>query len=754
MSAERVTLSIGGMTCASCVSHVEGALSGVDGVLSADVNLATERATVGYFPGVVGVSDLRHAIEDAGYSSTGAVADDGDDAGTRRDLAVLRRKFVFSIVTAGTIMALSVGVGERAPFRLDYLLLALATPVQFWAGRQFYSGAWGALKHRTSNMNTLIAVGTSVAYFYSLAVTVFYGSFFFEGRASETYFDTAAAIIGLVLLGRYLEAWAKGRASSAIKKLVGLQPRTARAIRDGQEVEVDVGDLTVGDMVVVRPGERIPVDGEVADGFSSVDESMLTGESVSVEKTAGSSVFGATINSSGSFRFRATKVGRETMLAHIVRMVEEAQASKAPIQRLADVISSYFVPTVIAIAAAAFAVWLLFGPAPSYVNGMLVAVAVLIIACPCALGLATPTAIMVGTGKGAESGILVRTAQALETAHKVQVVILDKTGTLTAGTPSVTDVIARGIAQDELLRLAASAEWASEHPLGEAMVSAAKLRGLPLEEVRGFRAIPGSGIEARLDGARVVLGNLALMRREGFALNGLDGRAQDLSRQGKTPMFVAADGQVKGIIAVADAIRPESREAVRALREQGMEVVMLTGDDIRTAEAIASQIGIDRVIAGVLPNEKAERIRAVQQSGKTVAMVGDGINDAPALAQADVGIAVGTGTDVAIEAGDLTLVGGDLRAVATAIALSKATMRTIKQNLFWAFAYNVLLMPVAAGVLYPVFAGGGAPEILRPILGEHGFLNPILAAGAMAVSSVTVVSNSLRLRWFKPKMSI
>ncbi len=745
----KTTLAIGGMTCASCVSHVERALKEVEGVASASVNLATERATIEYAPGVAGISDMRHAVEDAGYSVISVLADGTDDAATPRDVSVLKRKLIFSLAVSGAIMALmfTPGVGDALPFRMDYLLLALATPVQFWAGRQFYVGAWGALKHRTSNMNTLIAVGTSVAYFYSAAVTLFMDTPFFMSFEAETFFDTSTGIIGLVLLGRYLEAKAKDRARNSIRALLGLQPRTARVVRDGQEQEVAIEDLQVGDLVVVRPGEKIPVDGEIAEGRSLVDESMLTGESLPVEKAQGSEVFGGTLNATGSFSFRATKVGRDTMLSQIVRLVEEAQGSKAPIQRLADLISAYFVPAVIAVAAGVFLLWLFAGPSPSYVSAILTAVAVLIIACPCALGLATPAAIMVGTGKGAERGILIRNAEALERAHKIRTVVLDKTGTLTRGKPSVTDIVASdGVSEDELLRLAASAERGSEHPLGEAIVAAAHERGLALESAREFNARPGFGIEAQVNGARVLLGNLALMKQARAHLNGHEAKAQQFAEQGKTPMFVAWDGEVRGIIAVADTLKPESKEAVAGLKRMGLEAIMLTGDNRRTAEAIARQIGIERVIAEVLPGDKAAHIRAIQDEGKTVAMVGDGINDAPALAQADVGIAIGTGTDVAIEAADITLVSSDLRGVATAIRLSKATMRTIRQNLFWAFAYNVALIPVAAGVLYPVFGSGGVPEALRPFLGESGFLNPILAAAAMAISSVTVLTNSLRLR--------
>ena len=751
VAAARVTLGIGAMTCASCVSHVERALKGVKGVLSASVNLATERATVEYVPGMAAISDMRHAVQDSGYSVEAAFADE-DEVATPRDVSIVRTKFLFSLVVAGTIMTLSAmpGVQDAFPFRLDFLLLALATPVQFWAGRQFYTGAWGALKHRTTNMNTLIAVGTSVAYFYSAAATIFHASSFFDRYEAEAYFDTSTAIIGLVLLGKFLEARAKGRASNAIRALMRLQPSSARVLRHNREADVPIEDLVVGDMVVVRPGERIPVDGEVVEGRSSVDESMLTGESVHLEKSPGSQVFGASVNTTGSFTFKATKVGRDTVLAHIISLVEEAQGSKAPIQRLADLISSYFVPTVIVVAASVFLVWFLIGPEPSYVNAILTAVAVLIIACPCAMGLATPTAIMVGTGKGAQHGILIRSAEALEQAHKIRTVVLDKTGTITMGTPSVTDVVSTGVSEGELLKLAASAERRSEHPLGQAIVAAAEERGLALDGSVDVSALPGFGIQAGVNGQSLVLGNLALMHSQGMPLNGLETRASDLSRQGKTTVFVAVNGDVKGLIALADTLKPQSKEAVAALRAQGLDVVMLTGDNRRTAEAIARQVGIDRVVAEVLPGDKANQVSAIQQEGVTVAMVGDGINDAPALAQADVGVAIGTGTDVAMEAADITLVGGDLKGAPTAIELSRATMSTIRQNLFWAFAYNVALIPVAAGVLYPVFTGG-VPDFLRPVLGDFGFLNPILAAAAMAVSSVTVVTNSLRLRRFKPK---
>ena len=753
VGTEKVILAVGNMTCASCVGHVEKALASVQGVRSANVNLATERATIEYVPGVAGISAMRHAVEDSGYTVITVVGDEHDDAATPKDALVLRSKFTASLVVAGVIMAFMFipGAMRLVPFELNYLLLALATPIQFWAGRQFYRGAWGALKHGTSNMNTLIAVGTSVAFFYSVAVTLFAGTSFFQGQDVETFFDTSTAIIGLVLLGKYLEARAKSRASNAIKSLMGMQPKTARVIRDGADVEISIEDLEVGDLVLVRPGERVPVDGVITEGASTVDESMLTGESLPVEKTAGSEVFGATVNTTGSFTFQAKSVGRDTMLSQIVRLVEEAQGSKAPIQRIVDIISSYFVPVVIGFAALTFVVWLVLGPTPSYVYAILTAVAILIIACPCAMGLATPAAIMVGTGKGAEVGILIRSAAALEKAHKIQTVVLDKTGTLTLGKPSVTDIVEGGMDETELLTLAASVERSSEHPLGQAIVDAARERQLQLVDVRDFNALPGFGVKAEVNGATLSLGNLALMQQDGLHLNGLEAKAQELSSQGKTAMFVGSKGEVQGIIAVADTLRPESRNAVKAMRAQGLEVVMLTGDNERTANAIAALLDVDRVVAEVLPGDKAEQIRAIQAEGKAVAMVGDGINDAPALAQADVGIAIGTGTDVAMEAADITLVRADLHGVSTAISLSKATMRTIKQNLFWAFAYNVALIPIAAGVLFPLFSDGSVPTALRPILGEFGFLNPILAAGAMAISSVTVLTNSLRLRRFKVK---
>ncbi len=766
IATERITLVVGGMTCAACVAHIEAALTGVDGVVDASVSLATERASVEYVPGAAAIADMRHAIEDAGYSLVTAASDADDDPATPRALAVLRRKLVFSIIAAAAIMALMFipSVRTALPFSLDYLLLVLATPVQFVGGSQFYRGAWGALKHRTTNMNTLIAVGTSVAYGYSVAVTLMSGTALLDaavasvgGAASHTFFDTSTAIIALVLLGKYLEARAKHRASGAIRALMSLQPDTAHVIRNGVETQVDIDELQVGDEVIVRPGERIPIDGVVLHGSSAVDESMLSGESIPVDKSPSSAVFAATLNATGSFTFRASKVGRDTMLAQIIRLVEQAQASKAPVQRLADRISAYFVPAVIGVALLTFGFWLVLGPAPAYLHATLTAVAVLIIACPCALGLATPAAIMVGTGKGAEFGILIRSAETLERAHKLDTVALDKTGTLTVGKPSVVEVVSAPAADglqapadpNEVLRLAASAEQSSEHPIGRAIADAAADRTLPLHTQQGFAALPGFGISAVVGSRRLLVGNLTLMRQHNVRLHRCDEIADAMAERGNTPVFVAADGDAVGVVAVADTIRPEARDSVRRLTQSGLDVVMLSGDNQRVADAIAAQVGIRSVIADVLPHEKAEHIAALQQQGKVVGMVGDGINDTPALAQADVGFAIGAGADVAMEAADITLVRSDLNAVDTAIRLSRATMRSIRQNLFWAFAYNVALIPVAAGVLYPVFATGGVPDALAPILGEHGFLNPILAAAAMAISSVTVLTNSLRLRRFR-----
>ena len=748
VAAKKSIFPVGGMTCASCVARVEEALSSVPGVLSANVNLASEKATVEYLEGTT-AADMRRAVQDAGYE-LGPEAQTLEDvtSAAQREIRALRSRFIVAAVLAASIMIL----GFAPPFAgRPYLMWALATPVQFWAGLRFYRGAWGALKHKTSDMNTLIAVGSSVAYFYSVLAVVAPGLFTTDILEPHLYFDTSAMIIALILLGRFLEARARGRTSEAIKKLVGMQPKSALVIHQGQQKEIPVEDVQVGDIVLVRPGERIPVDGVVREGHSGVDESVITGESIPVEKNVGDEVIGATINKTGSFQFEATKVGRNTTLARIVRMVEEAQGSKAPVQRLADVIASYFVPTVIGIAIITFIVWYFVGPSPALTFALLNFVAVLVIACPCALGLATPTAIIVGTGKGAERGILIRNGEALERAHQIDTVLLDKTGTLTRGEPAVTDVVAAlSSSPDEVLRLAASVERNSEHPLAEAVVKAALEKNLQLSPSSDFNAIPGQGVEASVEHKRLVLGNLRFMEERGFALDGLQAKAAELLEKGKTVMFLGLNTQVAGIVALADTLKPGAKEAIQTLRNMGIESAMLTGDNRRTAEAIARDAEIDRVLAEVLPEHKAGEIKKLQGAGRVVAMVGDGINDAPALAQADIGIAIGTGTDVAMETGDITLISGDLMGVATAISLSKRTMRTIRQNLFWAFAYNTALIPVAAGVLYLAFGQTGVPSGLHFILGEYGFLNPMLAAAAMAASSVTVVSNSLRLRRFKP----
>jgi Cu+-exporting ATPase len=747
VSVSQITLPVSGMTCAACVASVENALRSLEGVISASVNFATEKASIEYFPSQVGIRDFRKAVKDAGYEVV--EAEKGEDIVEKeqrerqRAYRELKSKVIVGAVLAVPLMVLMqwhhIGLSHVLPLSMQtnhLMQLILATPVQFWIGRQFYSGAAAAARHGTTNMNTLIAVGTTAAYLYSITATFFPSLFEIKGYSADVYFDTSATIIVLILLGRLFEARAKGQTSEAIKKLIGLQAKTARIIRDGKEIDVSIEGVEIGDIVIVRPGEKIPVDGVIKEGYSSVDESMVTGESIPAEKKAGDTVIGGTINKTGSFRFEAVKVGRDTVLSHIIDMVQTAQGSKPPIARLADVISSYFVPAVIGIAVLTFLTWFFFGPAPAFTYAILNFIAVLIIACPCSLGLATPTSIMVGTGKGAENGILIRSGEALETAHKITTVVFDKTGTLTKGKPEVTDLIpAAGVSAEDILSYAASAEKGSEHPLGEAIIKKARDLHVTIRDSERFQAVPGHGIKAVISGKAVMLGNERFMRDEGVGIDALMPDAERLSEQGKTPMYVSVDNEAAGIVAVADTLKDDSTRAVRQLHDLGMEVVMITGDNRRTGEAIARQAGIDMVLAEVLPQDKAAKVEKLQAEGKIVAMVGDGINDAPALAQADVGVAIGTGTDIAMDASDITLISGNIGGVVTAIALSKATMKNIKQNLFWAFAYNVILIPVAAGVLFPFFG----------IL-----LNPMLAAGAMGFSSVTVVTNALRLRRFSP----
>jgi len=750
---KRIDLSIEGMSCAACARRIELGLSRIPGVRKASVNFATATATIEYSPQRVAPDHLRGAIESLGYRAVAVeTAAFVPDPGMARDAAerlALRRKFWIAAGLSLPVLAMAMSHGAIPLFDLPaftWLQLALTTPVVFYCGAPFYRGAWSALRQGTADMNTLIALGTGAAYVDSVVATALPGLFVGAnaghshsgGLAAPVYFEAAGTIIALVLLGRLLESRARDRAGEAIRRLVGLQPKTARVVRGGQELDVPVEEVVPGDLVVVRPGERIPVDGVVCEGASAVDESMLTGESLPVEKRPGAEVFGATINRTGAFRFRATKVGRDTALQRIVRLVQEAQGSKAPIARLADVVSGIFVPLVLAVAAATFAVWFAVSPAQTRWSMALVnAVSVLIIACPCALGLATPTAILVGTGRGAELGVLIKGGEALETAHNVRTVVLDKTGTVTRGQPALTDVApADGWSEESLLRLAASAERGSEHPLGEAMVRAAADRGIELEEASEFRAVAGQGIEARVGGRSVLLGNARLLGERGVAVPGWAEECfSALAAGGRSPVFAAADGRLAGVLAVADPIKPEAKETVGLLQRMGLEVVMMTGDARRTAEAVARQIGLPRVFAELLPDGKVEQVRRLQQEKKIVAMVGDGINDAPALVQADLGIALGTGADVAIEASDIALVRDDLRGVAAAIGLARATVRTIRQNLVWAFVYNALAIPVAAGALYPLFGW---------------LLSPILASAAMSFSSVSVVMNSLRLRRYEP----
>jgi len=745
-------LSIDGMHCASCVSRVEGELARVPGVVGATVNLTAEEATVRYFPGRADLPAFEEAVARAGYKARPAAAP--EEALTRQEsdrqgeYRSLMRRFWFAAAISLPVIALSypdlLGLDRWSAFEKgsDSLLwiwraLGVVTiPVLAWAGAQFYTGAWQALRHRTANMHTLITIGISAAWLYS-TVAVIWPDLFPEERFSEVYYDVSAVVVALVTLGLALEVKAKGRSSEAIRKLVGLQAKKARVLRGGEEIELHIEEVVVGDVVVVRPGEKVPVDGEIAAGESSLDESMVTGESLPVDKAPGDEVIGATVNTTGSFRFRATKVGKDTALASIVRMVQDAQATKLPIQRVVDQVAGVFVPAVMITAIAAFVVWYDLGPAPALTYAVIVAVTVLIIACPCALGLATPTSLTVGMGKGAEQGILFRGGDALQASRQLDTLVLDKTGTITHGKPVLTDVVtAPDFQEDEVLRLAAAVERGSEHPLAQAVVTGAAERGIQAPEAERFVAVPGHGVDAQAEGRELLLGNRKLLSDRGVDARELEERAAALASEGKTPIYLAVDGRAAGLVAVADTIKPDSISAIARLRELGLEVAMITGDNERTAATIARQVGVDRVLAEVLPADKAHEVQKLQLEGKRVGMVGDGINDAPALTQADVGLAIGTGTDVAIEASDVTLVGGSLQSVVSAIEISQATMRNVKQNLFGAFVYNSAGLPIAAGVFYPLFGL---------------LLSPLVAAAAMAFSSVTVVSNANRLRHWKPR---
>lgn len=738
-----------GMHCVNCAKTIENSLKYYDGIINATVNFASEKLYVEYDTNKIDVHKIMEAIKNTGYTAEEEL-EDSEKHMREMEIRNLKIKLIASLIF--TIPVFFGSFSDIFPWVPEFLsnpyfLLVFTIPVQFWIGSQFYKGLFLSIKNKRPDMDTLIAVGTSAAFFYSAAVTLFPSYFTQHGFQVQLYFDSAAVIITLILLGRYLEAIAKGKTSEAIKKLLKLQAKTARVIRNKKEIEIPIEEVKIGDIVIVRPGEKIPVDGIVTDGYSSVDESMISGESIPVEKKKGDEVIGATINKTGLLKFKATKIGKDTMLAQIVKIVEEAQGSKAPIQRIADTVASYFVPAVIIIALASSLTWYFLGGTilkgtyltnyssmTPFLFSFTIFISVLIIACPCALGLATPTAIMVGTGKGAENGILLKSGESLERAYKMQTIVFDKTGTLTKGQPTVTDIIPIN-SKEDVLKYAAIAEKGSEHPLGEAIIKKASEKGVKIPYADSFKAIPGHGVKANYGKKTILLGNRKLMTDNKIDIKDIEEKITRLENEGKTTIIIALNKKIIGIIAVADTLKEYSKDAVKALHGMGKEVVMITGDNKRTAEAIASQVGVDRVLSEVLPEDKAKEIKKLQNSGRVVGMVGDGINDAPALAQADIGIAIGSGTDIAIETGGIVLIKDDLRDVVTAIDLSKKTINKIKQNLFWAFFYNSTLIPVAAGLLYP-FLG---------IL-----LNPMLAAGAMAFSSVSVISNSLLMRFYRP----
>ncbi len=749
---ENLTLKLRGMSCASCASNIEQAIQAVPGVVACQVNFATEQATIEYEPQRTDLEAIQQAVDEAGYTAYPlpemATEEDAEKTARLEESRDLRRKvwlggLISVLLLVGSLPAMT---GLQVPLlpvwlHNPWVQLVLTAPVQFWCGHAFYINTWKALKRHAATMDTLIALGTSAAYCYSLFATLFPNFLLAQGLRPEVYYETAAIVITLILLGRLLENRARGQTSEAIRNLVGLQARDARVIRNGQEMDVPIQAVRIDDVILVRPGEKIPVDGEVVEGGSTVDEAMVTGESLPVKKQPGDEVIGATINKTGSFKFRATRVGKDTVLAQIVKLVQQAQGSKAPIQRLADQVTGWFVPVVMAIAIATFIIW--FNVMGNLTLALITTVGVLIIACPCALGLATPTSVMVGTGKGAENGILIKGAESLELAHRIQTIVLDKTGTLTEGKPAVTDfATVEGLAnsnQLELLQLAAAVERNSEHPLAEAVIRYAQGHKLEIPEVQNFEAIAGSGVQGNVNGHWVQIGTQRWMEELGIDTRPLQKHKTVWENSGKTAVWLAVDWKMQGLIGIADTLKLSSGAAIRALRKLGLEVVMLTGDNWATAQAIARQVGITRVFAEVRPDQKAAQVQALQAEGKkVVAMVGDGINDAPALAQADVGIAIGTGTDVAIAASDITLISGDLRGIITAIQLSRATMRNIRQNLFFAFIFNVAGIPIAAGVLFPLFGW---------------LLNPIIAGAAMAFSSVSVVTNALRLRNFQPKFT-